>query len=71
MLAFDVFPSTWFVASKSHPALASLCLIYSPICEIFMCSFYTTFLIRYGRSYVSGTATCLRTSVPAVRTSFW
>ena len=47
--------------------LVTLCLIYSPICEIFMCGFYTTFINRCGRSDLSGTTTCLTTSVPAVK----
>ena len=50
-----------------HPALVTLCLIYSPICEIFMCVFYTTFINRCGRSDLSGTTTCLTTSVPVVK----
>ena len=81
MLAFAVFfPLYGLLLASSHGCwlllcfsslhgllLVTLCLIYSPICEIFMCGFCTTFINRCGRSDLSGTATCLTTSLPAVK----
>ena len=81
MLAFAVFfPLYGLLLASSHGCwfllcfsslrgllLVTLCLIYSSICEIFMCGFYTTFINCCGRSDLSGTTTCLTTSVPAVK----
>ena len=68
MLAFAVFSHLHGLLLASFlPALVPLCLIYSPMCEIFMCGFYTSFINRFGRSDLSGTATYLTTFVPVVK----